>query len=315
MSIYARIKELFGVGYRVTFLNKKINQLNERMERLESANDDLKILNARIYSKLLETSLSEKPEDYEFKVFSQFGDDGIIQFLIRRHGIDVKKFVEFGVENYREANTRFLLLNNNWKGLVMDGSEKNILQIRDESLYWTHNITAVTQFITAANINQIISENGFAGETGILHIDIDGNDYWIWKELQVTSPQLIIMEYNAVFGLNPWTVPYDESFYRTEKHHSNLYFGASLAALNKLADEKGYSLVGCNSAGNNAYFVRNDKLNGIKKRTLEEAYRASEFRESRDVNGKLTFVSEGERLKLIKGLSVYNVISGQLEKI
>ena len=57
--------------------------------------------------------------DVEFRVFSQWGDVGIIQYLIHNVPIPNDTFVEFGVEDYREANTRFLLLNDNWRGLIM----------------------------------------------------------------------------------------------------------------------------------------------------------------------------------------------------
>lgn len=315
MSIFRRIKELVGVGYQVSRLNTKLNDLNERIYKLESANDDLKMMNARIYSKMLEGDVTSVLADYEFKVFSQFGDDGIIQYLIRKACISAKTFIEFGVENYREANTRFLLINNNWKGLIMDGSENHIRQIKSENLYWRQNLTAVCAFIKRENINDLLQKNGFAGEVGILHIDIDGNDYWIWNEINVIDPQMVIMEYNAVFALNPWTVPYDPDFYRTEKHHSNLYFGASLAALNVLAEKRGYSFVGCNSHGNNAYFIRNDKMNGLKKVDVNEGFVNSQFRESRDMNGHLTFISGGDRIHVIKGLPVYNVATDKTEHI
>ena len=94
----------------------------------------------------------------------------------------------------------------------------------------------------------------------MLHIYLDGNDYWIWKEINVVTPVIAILEYNSVFGVDrAITISDDRKFIRTKAHHSNLYFSASLRALYVLAKEKGYSFVGCNSARNNAYFVRNDK--------------------------------------------------------
>ena len=201
----------------------------------------------------------------EFKVFSQFGDDGIIQFLIDYLKIENKTFIEFGVENYKEANTRFLLINNNWKGLIMDGSEKNMNQVQQEDIYWRYDINALAAFITKDNINSLIINNGFEGEIGLLHIDIDGNDYWIWKEINCIQPIIVIVEYNSIFGCeNSWSIPYDKDFYRTNYHYSNLYYGASLLSLCDLAEEKGYYFIGCNSNGNNAYFVRKDKISGLR---------------------------------------------------
>jgi hypothetical protein len=315
MRLLRRIRELFLTGHRVMLLDEKIGRIARRIEEERAANDNLRILNAMIYSKLLEKETSPVLSAHEFKVYSQYGDDGIIDFLIRTLDIDARTFVEFGVENYREANTRYLLVRRNWKGLVIDGSARNIDEIRTDEIYWKHNLTAVAAFVTKENINDLLQHNGFIGQVGILHIDIDGNDYWVWKEIKVIDPQIVIMEYNAVFALKPWTVPYDPAFYRTEKHHSNLYFGASLTALCQLADEKGYSFVGCNSHGNNAYFVRNDKLKILKKLKSEEGFVNSEFRESRDRNGHLTFVSEQKRIDLIRGMPVFNTLLGKTENI
>ena len=88
----------------------------------------------------------------EFKVFSQFGDNGIIQFLIKKLNIKIEKFVEFGVENYEESNTRFLLLNDNWSGLVIHGSDVQVASIKKNPSFWRYDLTALCAFITAKNI-------------------------------------------------------------------------------------------------------------------------------------------------------------------
>lgn len=175
-----------------------------------------------------------------FKVSSQWEEDGIIDWLINVLDIPDCRFVEFGVESYKEANTRFLLQNRNWRGLIIDGSMQNIDSVKMENIYWRHDLTAVSEFITAENINDLLVSNGMDGDIGLLSIDIDGNDYWVWKAINVTNPILVIVEYNAVFGdCHPLTIPYDPLFDRTRAHSSNLYFGASIAALNSLASKKG----------------------------------------------------------------------------
>lgn len=122
----------------------------------------------------------ENIQHAEFKVSSQFGEDGIIQYLVHHLGIETKTFIEFEVENYTESNTRFLLMNNNWKGLVIDGSKENIDYIKNDSIYWKYDLTATCAFVDKENINNIFLENNFSGEIVLLSIDIDGNDYWIW---------------------------------------------------------------------------------------------------------------------------------------
>jgi hypothetical protein len=163
----------------------------------------------------------------------------------------------------------------------------------------------------------LIASSGLGPEVGILHIDLDGNDYWIWKAIDEISAEIVIIEYNSVFGIDrPITIPYDATFVRTSAHHSNLYWGTSLLALWRLAQQKGYGFIGCNSAGNNAYFVRRDRLNEVVGEISPEAgYVDSKFRESRDVEGRLTYLAGTERLKAIRGMPVYNVDTGSLEAL
>jgi hypothetical protein len=250
----------------------------------------------------------------EFKVFSQWGDDGIIQFLISYLSIDNKIFIEFGVENYLESNTRFLLLNNCWKGFIMDGSSDNINQIKNSNIYWQFHLEAQCQFITKENINALISSYTKIEEIGLLVIDIDGNDYWIWKHIDVIKPVVVIVEYNSLFGQErAITIPYKSDFNRTKAHFSNLYYGSSLAALVELGYNKGYNLVACNNHGNNAYFVRNDKMKQLKKLTINQAYKQATFRESRNQENRLNYLNFEEAQQTIKGIDVINISNNQAE--
>jgi len=82
-----------------------------------------------------------------------------------------------------------------------------------------------------------------------------------------------------------------------------------------LAERRGYFFVGCNRAGNNAFFVRKDVIGNLSVVSLEEGYVASKFRESRDEKNKLTFVSGENRIKLIGAMSVIDLKSGQTVKL
>lgn len=302
-------------------IQNELRELNHKLDLINRSTQDnaANILQANILLKLNENNTDKILNNIhlaEFKVFSQWKDDGIIQFLVNYLEIESKTFIEFGVQDYTESNTRFLLINNNWTGLIMDGTEDNIQNIKKQDIYWKYNLSAVTAFITGENINGLIEQNGFTGEIGLLHIDIDGNDYWVWKEISIISPIVVIVEYNSVFGKdNAWTVPYKPYFYRTDEHYSNLYFGSSLQSLCDLAKEKGYLFIGCNSNGNNAYFVRNDKIKGIKPLDHNDGFVLSQFRESRDKEGNLTFIGGGDRLKQLKGMEIYNTRTNTTEYI
>lgn len=241
---------------------------------------------------------------WEFQVYSQWGEDGIIQHLIKNINISRKVFIEFGVENYMESNTRFLLMNDNWSGLVIDGSQENINYIKHDDIYWRYNLKAVRSFITAENINSIFTENGIMGKIGLLSIDIDGNDYWVWKAINAVEPDIVICEYNSRFGKErAVTIPYNPKFMRSKAHYSYLYFGASIKALVLLAESKGYKLVAGTLNGNDLFFVRRDLLNDkVHACSIDEAYARSQFREARDEQGRLSYIQPEDEWELIKDM-------------
>jgi glycosyltransferase involved in cell wall biosynthesis len=251
-----------------------------------------------------------------FRVFSQWDEDGLIQYLITHACIKEKTFVEIGVGDYSEANTRYLVEKYNWTGLIVDADPYNIKKIKSNEIYWKHSITAVSEFVDRDNINQIISSNKMEGEIGLLSIDVDGVDYWIWDAINVISPMIVICEYNSIFGSKAKvTVPYDKKFDRRKKHYSYLYAGASLKALIHLGKNKSYSFVGINSGGNNAFFVRNDILQRSKIKPVKSAFKKSMFRESRNPDGTLSYMDISEGIKLLEDLIVYDLDLNKLVRI
>jgi hypothetical protein len=301
-------------------LSKKLwrpASINRRFKELKQEVESSKLLTARLLvQNLRQSGLLPRISDAEFRVFSQFGDDGIIQYLINHIQPRYRTFVEFGVENYTEANTKFLLQNDNWSGLVMDGSVESMQGLRKDPIYWRHELTAVGAFIDRDNINDLISNNGFRGEIGLLSVDIDGNDYWVWEHIHCVNPTIVIAEYNAVFGdKDAVSIPYNPKFVRNQAHSSLLYWGCSLGALVHLANLKGYAFVGCNSNGNNSYFIRRDQLGKLQELTTEQGFVDSKFREARDLDGRLSFVSGPDRRKLIADMPVIDVTTGRSVKI
>ncbi len=296
-----------------------LQRLNDRLGQLESCvkgiarllGTSVKMQEAigRIEARQLAALGANGLAANEFQVHSQWGEDGILQHLLRQVPVARKVFVEFGVEDYTEANTRFLLTQNNWSGLVLDGGAANIATIKKDPIYWRHNLKAVEAFITRENINGLLNENGMSGEIGLLSIDVDGNDYWIWEAIDAVNPALVVVEYNARFGgERAVTVPYDAAFVRGAAHYSMIYYGASLAALVALGQRKGYAFVGANSAGNNAFFVRRDlKPDTLRELTAGEGYMPCQFRETRNENGRLAFLSAAEETALLDGLPLVEV--------
>jgi hypothetical protein len=274
--------------------------------------DTVKINQGRLLAAINRDEEFNELHKYEFKVFSQWGEDGIIQFLTSNLTIKNKTFIEFGVEDFFESNCRFLMMKDHWQGFVIDGSRNNIDRLKASSFYWKHQINARQAFITKENIQSLLEESRFDKDIGLLSIDIDGVDYFVLEQLIHWRPSILIVEYNGIFGAEkPVSVPYSSDFVRSKQHYSHLYYGASLPAFQYLASQRGYALVGVNGVGSNAFFVRKELLNNrVKEVTLESCFRPSTFRECRAENGALTFLSGVERRLPIATLPLVDVGTG-----
>jgi hypothetical protein len=278
--------------------------IEDRLERLQQSV-------GRIEIALQDLARLDDPATRELQVWSQWGEDGIVQALVRRVPLGARRFVEFGVETYREANTRFLLRNDHWSGLVIDGSAAHIESIRADTISWRHDLRARCAFVTRENINPLLREEGFDRDLDLLSVDVDGNDYWIWEAL-ADRPRIVVIEYNSVFGPDvSVSVPYRADFQRTAAHPSNLYYGASAAALASLGRQRGYRLVCGNRAGNNLFFVREDVAGELPRRTAAEVWTQSRFREARDANGGLRLLRADQARDEIATLPVVDVTTAR----
>lgn len=241
--------------------------------------------------------------DLEFSVFSQWGDDGIINWLIENLNIKKKIFVEIGTENYKESNTRFLLMKRNWTGYLIEGNKNYTDDIKKQKIYWKYDLNIINKYVDRENINSILGKLNLPKDIGLLSLDIDGIDYWVWQKIKIIKPVIFICEYNAVLGdIRSLTVPYTKNFDRNKYHHSNLAFGASIKAFQKLATNKGYVLIGTNSNGVNAYFIRKEYFVKIKKKIKNIKKFSSKFRESRSNDNSKSFLRGIKRMREIENI-------------
>ena len=198
---------------------------------------------------------------HEATVYSQFGEDGIIDEIFRRIGSTNRYFVEFGSGDGKENNTVLLLLGG-WSGLWMDAQAEAIRTAEEKfrAQIAERRLVVRPVFVNAENIEELLTGAGVPPSFDLLSIDIDRNDYWVWNAIRSYRPRVVVIEYNAVFppGIS-WAVNYEPSLWWDGTSH----FGASLTALERLGRQKGYALVGCNLLGSNAFFVR-EELAGDK---------------------------------------------------
>lgn len=206
---------------------------------------------------------SMKLHEIGFKQFSENTEDGILLYIFSRIGTTNRVSVEIGCGYGAECNTANLILNHNWHGLLVDRSEERIKfakQYYREKLNMGESSPVVRKArITKQNANQVLKDAGFEGEIDLLSIDIDGIDYWIWKEIEIIKPRVVVVEVQCIWGSKTSvTVPYSDDFEAEFIDGFGVYSGASLPAFNKLAIEKGFRFAGIESKGFNAFFVKND---------------------------------------------------------
>ncbi len=288
-------------------------------ERFHETNEKKLIIQSKILSEKNKNKKNlENLSDVEYSVFSQWGEDGIIDWLVSQKIQINDYFIEFGTGDYKESNTRYLLQNNNWSGSLIEGNKNDYDKIVNWKKRWRYDINIKNEFITKKNINDLIRGFNPPNNIGLLSIDIDGNDYWILKELDLKelNPSIIVAEYNSLFGdKHKITVPYDENFDRSKKSHTNLYFGCSIQALINLCEEKKYFFIGTNKNGCNAFFVNEIFYENLNKKINNKKIFLSKFTESRNQEKKLSFLKRKDQLDLVKDLEVFDIEINKTKKI
>jgi len=281
--------------YNIKFLNSIVNFVLQK--------SFLEVLNAT-KPILLDNKNNFNINKFGIKIYSQNDEDGIILYILKHIGVKTKKFVEIGVENGIECNTTNLLKNFDWSGVQIEGNKKLYndakIQLKKVLEKKIKNLKLLNIFVTKKNINQILKK--YSGkEIDLLSIDIDGNDFWIWKAINCVKPRLVVIEYNSFFGPNiSATIKYNSKF--SWDHYNNKpYYGASLKALEKLGKQKKYSLVGVDKNGVNAFFIRNDLAKNInlKSKKTKDIF----LDNKREVRNKKQYINESKKLlnqKLIK---------------
>ena len=285
--------------YRIkNFLNFNKKQLGEIQLLLKKKN----------YSKI--TNI----RDAEVKIFSQFGEDGIIDFLLYKLNLTNHiAFLEIGTGDYEEANTRFLCETRNCRGLLID-KIKDLKFVQKRDFFWKNDLYFCQKTITPSNISSVINSYGFKNDCNLLSIDIDGNDYWVLKNIELSHVDIVVAEYNPLFGSNlSLTVPQDDNFDRNR--FKKIFYGASLTAIIELMESKGFMFVGANSACNNAFFINKNKKEFFSNLKVEESkeYTKFTFREIKENSYKENQISN--LIDKIEDFEIYDLNKKKTFKI
>lgn len=255
-------------------------------------------------------------QQVEVRVFSQWGEDGIVDYLLERTSMARPRCLEIGVGDYYESNTRFLVEIRSAPAVIVDARPGLEREVRRQDVAWRSDLTVVEMHVDRENVSSHVAT--WAGEGfDVVSIDIDGCDYWVLERIPLDRTSIVVCEYNALFGSErAVAVPYKPGFSRFSEHPSGLYYGASLRAMILLMRERGFTFVGSTSSCVNAFFVRDELASRITF-SLPGLHDLGTYchrlvRDARDSHGRLTFSSPHEQLVTIAGLPVVDVIGGEV---
>lgn len=229
------------------------------------------------------------------KLFSNMEEDGIILKLLASIYVEKGFFLDIGSNDCINSNCANLAFNFDWEGVFIDANaqllktgKRNYKRFGKEK-----NLKFVHSFLFPENINEVVNKNVASKEIDFASIDIDGNDYAIWKALDCVKPKIVVVENKIEYGKYDIVVPAINAFFAAQ-------WGASIVSISRVAQEKGYTLVATNKEGFNAFYMRNDclEISGLQPLSIETVLNND--------NIKASFYPENKMIKLIQKVNSVN---------
>ena len=193
--------------------------------------------------------------NFKKKIFSQNGEDGIVEEILNRLGGSLDKICcEFGAwDGIHLSNIYNLVKNKNYKGLYIEGDDKKFVDLKKN--FERQNVTLINKYVSFEgknNLDNILKENNVNSDFDLLSIDIDGNDYHIFESLNKFKPKIVIIEFNPL-------IPNEIEF--VQKKDKNINQGSSALSLYNLGKKKDYFLVAATEW--NLIFVHDKYINKV----------------------------------------------------
>jgi hypothetical protein len=174
----------------------------------------------------------------EGKYTSQSNEDEIIADIFSKIGVGKKTFFEFGSGDGQQNNTIALLLQG-WSGVWLEPHKRRCRSAKQRYAGYP-NLKIHRRNMTTRNVNKWITD-----KIDFLSIDIDGEDYAVWKAM-TARPRVVCIEYDELVG--------------TARKAG--WRGTPLETTKQLGEEKGYRFYGCSASNVNAFFIRQENENG-----------------------------------------------------
>ena len=293
-----------------TKISKRIREFLRRALTVEPVNQKINIGLLTSHAMSARKHSMKDLWDAEFRVFSQFGEDGIVDLLLDELQISKPRIMEIGAGDFSECNSRFALHKRNCSAYLVDMREDLQRGLQESEIRWKASVAVEIAKIDEKNIKDIESRaSKFLKYIDVISLDIDGIDFWIAQHINWNGIKIAIVEYNPVFGAKlAVSVPKETFSSRFEHHYSGLVYGASLLAWIEFFASKDMRFVGTNRAGNNAFFVPSSLAGNFPFRLPDisqlDAYVDWQIRDSRNQDQTLSSLSLEQARNLISGVEL-----------
>ena len=293
-----------------TKISKRIREFLRRALTVEPVNQKINIGLLTSHAMSARKHSMKDLWDAEFRVFSQFGEDGIVDLLLDELQISKPRIMEIGAGDFSECNSRFALHKRNCSAYLVDMREDLQRGLQESEIRWKASVAVEIAKIDEKNIKDIESRAiRFLKYIDVISLDIDGIDFWIAQHINWNGIKIAIVEYNPVFGAKlSVSIPKDTFSSRFEHHYSGLVYGASLLAWIEFFASKDMRFVGTNRAGNNAFFVSSSLAGNLPFRLPDmsqlDAYVDWQIRDSRNQDQTLSSLSLEQARNLISGVEL-----------
>ena len=290
-----------------TKISKRIREFLRRALTVEPVNQKINIGLLTSHAMSARKHSMKDLWDAEFRVFSQFGEEGIVDLLLDELQISKPRIMEIGAGDFSECNSRFALHKRNCSAYLVDMREDLQRGLQESEIRWKASVAVEIAKIDEKNIKDIESRaSKFLKYIDVISLDIDGIDFWIAQHINWNGIKIAIVEYNPVFGAKlSVSIPKDTFSSRFEHHYSGLVYGASLLAWIEFFASKDMRFVGTNRAGNNAFFVPSSLAGDLPFRLPDisqlDAYVDWQIRDSRNQDQTLSSLSLEQARNLISG--------------
>lgn len=195
------------------------------------------------------------------KVKSQNGEDGILEFIFDKLGVQQGRAMEFGAGDGIRLSNTYNLIQKGWRALLVEGGRGKFKKLKNNMARFPR-VLCRRSFVSlepGETLEDMLSLTSFPFDFDLISIDVDGNDYWLWKSLVNYKPKVVVIEYNPNWG-GKKTIKYDVS----HRWDGTRYYGATAEALEELGEAKGYDLI-C-VIGGNLIFVDKNINDGLFER-------------------------------------------------